>query len=880
MKLLARSIVYALLICISIYKVEGQKLKFSAGRGLYDSSFSLVLSTTIPDGKIRYTLDGSSPSVAAGILYSDPIKIKTTSIVRAIAYNEAIDTTSVHTNTYVFIHDVVKQPEAIDGWPIKMFNIGLSPISVLQDYEMDPDVVENPEYKDDILKGLKSIPTMSVVLNKDDFWEVYGDKNGDTIRKSSVEIIYPDGTSEQVDCGLKGHSWRRLKRSMRLEFKKEYGAGKFETNLFRGVSWNKDNATKTLDNIILRAGNNRSWARSFNPDRTTYTEDEWARSSQVAISGIGVHGNFVHLYINGLYWGLYNPVERPDDKFNSAYFGGDNKDWLSVSEAKIFNGDSTRWVYLRDSLWRKNMTVDANYQELKNYLDVEEFIDYLIISWMCGKTDWPQNNWWAGHSNNPVSPMKYFVWDSEWSWDTTNGANMGAWVHPQFRKGKGQGVSMVNLFNFAKKNKDFMMLLADRVYKHCFNNGPLTDENSRKRWALINAYIKNAIIAESARWGDGLDDGKTRTKGEYWIPNVQRIDSLMNGNVERFINALLVEGYYPLVEPPRFNRESGVTPNGFVVELSTSSETGIIYLTTDGSDPRLSGGAVSGNAFTYNEGINISKSLKIKARVKEGNVWSVLHEAEYTIVPSGIYINEIVASNTKGIKDNYDEFEDWIEIYNSNDYPVNIGGIYITDDFKKPDMFMITDTLPQATSISSKGYKILWADKQPEQGADHVGIKLSAQGDQVGLFVIASDQVVLIDSTSFKAIAPDVSRGRVEDGADKFVYFKIPTPDSSNKIIEITGTGPNYISAGKAINIYPNPFGQSFTIDILNQDEEDYLIELYDLNGKLLSKLYEGKLIKGFHQQVNFDKNESKAGVYILKVHSDRLNAIYRLIKN
>ncbi|MEZ4765732.1 MAG: CotH kinase family protein [Calditrichia bacterium] len=70
---------------------------------------------------------------------------------------------------------------------------------------------------------------------------------------------------------------------------------------------------------MLRGGNNRSWARKWNPEETTYTEDQWFRDTQIAMTGYGAHGNFVHLYINGIYWGLYNPVERPDQFFSSEY---------------------------------------------------------------------------------------------------------------------------------------------------------------------------------------------------------------------------------------------------------------------------------------------------------------------------------------------------------------------------------------------------------------------------------------------------------------------------------------------------------------------------------------------------------------------------------
>jgi hypothetical protein len=78
---------------------------------------------------------------------------------------------------------------------------------------------------------------------------------------------------------------------------------------------NGDSAVNTFDTIVLRSGNNRCWARFFDPDATAYTEDQWYRNTQITVSGIGAHGNFAHLYINGLCWGLYNLAERPDEPF-------------------------------------------------------------------------------------------------------------------------------------------------------------------------------------------------------------------------------------------------------------------------------------------------------------------------------------------------------------------------------------------------------------------------------------------------------------------------------------------------------------------------------------------------------------------------------------
>jgi len=182
---------------------------------------------------------------------------------------------------------------------------------------MDPEIVFSPQYSEDIITGLKDIPSLSIVMPRDDFWEIY---DGESERGTSIELLYaadPD-RNEQIDGGIEPHSHNRLKRSMRLSFKAIYGETKWESDIFRNAIIGGDNAVDEFDRIVLRAGNNRAWSRNWNEDRTAFTRDEWFRQSQIAASGIGSHGTFVHLYVNGLYWGLYNPVERPDESFTSS----------------------------------------------------------------------------------------------------------------------------------------------------------------------------------------------------------------------------------------------------------------------------------------------------------------------------------------------------------------------------------------------------------------------------------------------------------------------------------------------------------------------------------------------------------------------------------
>ena len=72
-------------------------------------------------------------------------------------------------------------------------------------------------------------------------------------------------------------------------------------------------AADEFDNFILRAENNDGWQWNVAGGRPLYSRDEWAARTQLEMGQPAVHGHHVHVYINGVYWGMYNLVERPDD---------------------------------------------------------------------------------------------------------------------------------------------------------------------------------------------------------------------------------------------------------------------------------------------------------------------------------------------------------------------------------------------------------------------------------------------------------------------------------------------------------------------------------------------------------------------------------------
>ena len=752
-KSIFRIVSCVILIATSIQVKAQIDLDFSKERGFSDVAFDLTINSTEPTATIRYTLDGEEPSTTAGEIYSGSISITTTTVLRAIGYVIGQDTSKVYTHTYLFLDDVIEQPANIAGWPNDSYDIGSGTATAVHDYEMDPDIVDAPAYSADLMQGLKDIPSMSIVMPYDDFWNMY---NGNSEKKTSIELLYADDPSknEQEDGGIEPHSHDRLKRSMRLSFKKIYGAANWDSDIFRNAAVGSETAENEFDRIVLRAGNNRAWSRNWNTDRTAFTRDEWYRQSQIASSGIGSHGTFVHLYVNGLYWGLYNPVERPDEAFSSTYLGGEKEDWFAVSHGGDQGGNDDRYDYMMGSLLNKDMTQAINYQELQEYLDINKFSDYLLISWMTGVQDWPGNNWWGGNRNNPSGPFMYYGWDCEWSWDVTFNANNGAWVHPAFRSNNNGGNASARVFNKSKVNDDFMMSFADRAYKLCFNDGAMTDDNSRTRWSNLNNHIKNAVVAESARWGDGINDGTTRTRDVHWQDEVDRLDGLMDGNVDRLITALRNEGYYPTIDPPLYEN-NGVTLEiqkmdvsaGYTIDLVNPNSNGDIYYTTNGNDPRMSGGAVDPSATLYtNQDIIFNSSTNFMARVKVGNEWSVLH-----------CLNVIVAADLSPLKlteimynpEDFGAVEggelEFLEIKNtSTTLTLDLSGVQITDG--------VDYTFPLGTTMPPQSFLVL-ASNATELSAKCPGASifgeyegaLSNGGERIDFTTSAGDTIIRVE---------------------------------------------------------------------------------------------------------------------------------------
>jgi len=609
-----------------------EDVEFSHERGFYEEDFNVTIATTTNGADIYYTTDGSEPidneePSATSLPYTSAIPISSTTCLRAVALKPGYKSNRVITHTYIFVDDVAQQPTNPPGWPSDWGWCSECDATTPSDYEMDPRVVNNtlPGYS--VEDGLYDLPVVSITMNMDEFisddFGLWANPGIYTEYKCSIEYIPLDGTDGfNEDCKIENHGgssrrpFRMQKHNLRLTFFAPFGTAKLKYPLF------PESDVEEFNQLLLRACFTDAWALVNNSGQDTryrqndsmYIRDVWMKESLGDMGQPSSYGNFVNLYVNGLYFGIFNLAElTASDDFFADHLGGEPEDWIINQDFAT----NTRW----NEMMAINPSTTAGYTAIQEYLDVENFADYMLLHFYADAEDWPHHN---GHAAvNPVSgdgKLRFFVWDQEIVLDYHNRAASRI----DYDGGAGQ------LFQKMRTSPEFRLLFADRVQKHCFNDGALSVTGSQGRYLEIANMIDKAIVAESARWGDvqmktpyandplipsdpcDWDDilypmpphgpNYYFTREDSWLKERDCIidhyipDIHDTNNYYAIINIFRNENLFPSTDAPAFYVNGSYQHGGYIsasdtITITDPGSSGTIYYTIDGNDPRLPGEA-------------------------------------------------------------------------------------------------------------------------------------------------------------------------------------------------------------------------------------------------------------------------------------------------
>ena len=869
----------------SSFCIDGKlKVLYSSERGYYETPFLLSLTSTDPSAIIKYTTDCSVPSMNNGVKYASELEITTTMVVKAIAYS-ANDTSILETHTYLFPEHIKRQSiKRLDGYP----NTWGGSSTIDADYEMDQEVINNPAYSDKITDAIKSLPSLCLSMSIDDWFNpktgnYVGYANSDETREKpvSAEFVYADSSENfGLNCGVQNQggssivNWKIPKQSMRLLFKDEYGSKKLNKKLF------PDSDIESINTLVID-GFLYSWVHNFDPKQrvtTLFFRDQLCSDLQNAMGNVSFHGIYVNLFINGLYWGLYDLHERPDEDFMEEYYDADKTDFDVIKHNPnwVVAGSNESYLSLLKKV-RAGFPNPESLKEIQEHLNLPAFIDYMILNYYLGNFDWAHHNYYAATNNMLATGYQFYTWDAEHvmrysdvKYDATKKVDSGG---------------PTEIHSYLKKNEEYRLMFADAFDKHAFNGGALSIENFEKKFMFRKNEIDLATILESARWGDYRKeiDNVTYTRDDHWIPEVNKVlgeyipkrRDIVVAQLQRSDNLL-----YPKTLPPIFNKEGGTFEYGESVGIENpNSSTGTIVYTSDGSDPRLPGGDVGGNI--YKSTIVLKEDVWIKARVlnSSNNEWSPLAEVFYLMKSSqrNLMITEIMYNSGN----NDIEF---IELMNAGNTNVNLFGLSfisgIDYTFSKNtilnpgEIIVLTNELEQFEALYEfKAY-------------DRYNKNLSNKGETV---ILADYYGNVIDSVSYSDTSPWPDQTDGSGRSLELINIDLDNAIASSwraSVIQF-GTPKKYTtninniaySTIANLQIYPNPANNWVNIVIHDQKlvNEDAFIEVFNNLGQLAIKT---KCCSGSTIRINLA--ELNPGIYLLRITSKNgmiITAANKLIK-
>ncbi len=925
---------------------------FSVASGFYDNPFDVVLTSPDPSRQIVYTLDGSNPQTSENVFYGnsplvvriDPASLQGRSetpgvVVRASQAEEGYKSSKPSSVTYLFMDYILNQTWPGGDWPVSMVN------EQLIDLEMDREVIENPLYSSSIDDALLDLPSISITTDLKNLFDpqtgIYVNAEGHGTsweRDCGVELINPDGSPGfSVNAGLRirGGASRSAgfpKHSFRLFFREKYGMDKLRFPLFG------DEGASVFDKIDLRTEQNYAW--STGNSLNSMVREVFSRDSQRDMGRPYTRSRYYHLYINGMYWGLYQTQERSEARFASTYFGGKDEDYDVIKvntenyaySVEATDGNTDSWKRLWD-MCATGFASNADYYRLEGkdengnpvkggevMVDIDNLIDYMMVIFYTGNFDAPSSSFFSNKGANNFYAIDdrtdrskgftFYAHDSEHSlFDEPRSPGVGI-TEDRVNLGTRTDNYVMEVAYFSRfhpqwlhfkltENAEYRARFADRAYMLLNKGGAFDPANSLERLNKRVEQIDLAVIAESARWGDGKrPQGSPYTRNNQWMSEIKKIrENFIPVRNAYVIRQLQTAGLYPEVIAPQVKTSGEIIDEDRVllsspveIEIINPNPTGVLYYTTNGVDPRDDGGKIySGSLFCLDDiTMDITGSTVLFVRVYANGKWSAPERISFVsqvedysnlrITEIHYHPSEIISGNdTTGGKD-----LEFIEFKNTGKTAIDLSGLVLDSAVyhEFSEGFLLAPS--QFYVIASK----------PSYFYDEYG--LVASGNYRGNLSNAGEQILLTDpqgTSLMNFFYSDDSPWPGDADGDGYSlssvdanpagnpgneeYWTISVKKGGTPFADNVDGGP--VTPGKpdgSLLVYPNPSTGPVTLRLISDKEINQVrITLYNLSGKPVYETIVGN--PGM-----FDLNEKglAAGVYIMNVAAEGYNSRIRII--
>jgi len=360
---------------VSAYRKAGKPL-FSIPAGVYPEGLTLeLLSDT--DGSIRYTSDGSIPGNDSP-LYSDPIKITQTRVIRAQLIQQGYEAGDVVTSTYL-VHEAFTLPVvSLSTTPANLFDNHIG-IYVTGTNGIMGYCAKEPH-------------------NYNQNWE----------RPMSFEFFDREGQRQFfADAGVKIHGG--CSRSAPMKSLAIFARGKYGFSSLDYPFFHEKKNKNSFEGVILRNGGN-DFGYAF-------MRDGIVQSSVSQVMDLDYQAmEQVQVFMNGEYWGIHNLREKVNEHWVESNYDipVETIDFMKNNWG-VFAGTRDKWKELQSFMEENSLAVEANYQWVASRVDIPSYQDYLITQLYFANRDWPGNNQKQWRKRSDDGRWRYILFDTEMS---------------------------------------------------------------------------------------------------------------------------------------------------------------------------------------------------------------------------------------------------------------------------------------------------------------------------------------------------------------------------------------------------------------------------------------------------------------------------------
>ncbi len=801
---------------------------FSQPAGFYAAPLAVELSAKSPQAIIRYTTNGSWPTVDSPV-YSEPIQINSSSVIRAAAFRNGVRDRDVFSASY-------------------FRNSG------------------------------HSLPVISIAGNPDDFFDYY---EGILVEGPNAEPQDPHyGANYWMDwekpinieffnknkqpmfsqmAGIKifgGYSRMNPQKSMAVFARNQYRKNRFPNHIFT------DRAYPELKSFMLRNSGN-DW--QYTMLRDAYVSE---LVKNLNVDRLAYQPSVI--YLNGEYWGILNAREKPGEYYMATNHNVD-PDVVNRLEMRntVIEGNGQRYTQLRNYLSNNTLNTDEKYHYVQNEMDVDCFTDYQLIEIFINNRDWPDNNVKYWNTESLYSKWRWILYDTDFGLGiygndeyTENGIEFAT---EQYNNSWPNSAESTLLLRKLLTNEQFRFNFINRMAD--LINTTFQPANMNSVLDSVRALIDPEIEMHQQKWGRSYADWENK------FPVIETFNTHRQNYVLQHFS-----DYFDLGKICNVQLSVSAPLAGRIkVHSIIPSEypfTGKYFCNVPITFEAM---AMPGYRFVKWEGDSQSDRRKITLTLTNNTALRAVFEYDQTI-DRNIVINEV---NYISPPDN--NAGDWIELYNAGTQIVDLSNWRLIDSQEK-NIFMIK----AGTKMNPGDYLVLCSDivRFKTQYSNLLNVQgsfaygFTSQGDQVRLY---DSNLQLIDQVNFRSANPWPTEPLSSHSTIELIDAKndnsVPenwaasvaggTPGRKNSVSNNLSDNSEIADAAFDVKCFPVCFADFTTLQIYTPQKTNCTIQIIDLMGNVRQTHTYSLDTQGKYSFDLFTLPQNYApGMYLIKTHT------------